>query len=62
MMRLRRLKRLMLEDVRQLAGSVATKPFVVTDDWRPSGLDAADLADRMRGAAKQATPAQLSLF
>jgi putative DNA modification/repair radical SAM protein len=61
---LRRLKRITLEDLRRLSGSDRRlRPFVVTDDWRPGALtDASDLGRRMKGAAKAAEPAQLSLF
>lgn len=54
---LRRLKRLVLEDVRKVAGSVKrTRPFVITDDWRPGGLtDLLDLRNRV-------APVQLDLF
>jgi putative DNA modification/repair radical SAM protein len=61
---LRRFKRVTLEDLKRLAGSVKRLgAFVVADDWRPGALtDAADLALRLKGAAKAAGPAQLSLF
>jgi predicted DNA-binding helix-hairpin-helix protein len=54
---LRRLKRLVLEDVRKLAGSVKrAKAFVIADDWRPGALtDALGLRDRI-------APVQLELF
>ena len=39
------------------------KPFVVTDDWRPTTLtDTADLPDQMRELSKHAQPRQLELF
>ena len=61
---LRRFKRVTLEDLRRLAGSVKRlRAFVTTDDWTPGALtDAADLAVRLKGASKSAAPAQLSLF
>ena len=61
---LRRFKRVTLEDLRRLAGSVKRlRAFVTTDDWTPGALtDAADLAARLKGASKAAAPAQLSLF
>jgi putative DNA modification/repair radical SAM protein len=54
---LRRLKRLVLEDVRRLAGSVKkAKAFLIADDWNPGGLtDAADLRAKVE-------PVQLDLF
>jgi putative DNA modification/repair radical SAM protein len=57
----RRLKRLTLEDLRRISGSVRKlKPFVVTADWTPAGLlDAEDLRGQL---PKDASPRQLSLF
>jgi putative DNA modification/repair radical SAM protein len=60
----RRHHALSLADLARLAGSVKRlKSFVVASDWRPTAvLDANDLADRLRAAAKPADAAQLSLF
>jgi len=60
----RRLKRVTLEDLKRLAGSVKrSRPFVVCDDWRPGALtDAADLKTRLAPAARRASAVQLSLF
>ncbi len=60
----RRLKRVRLEDLKRLAGSVKrAQPFVVCDDWRPGGLtDAANLRARLAPEARRASAAQLSLF
>jgi putative DNA modification/repair radical SAM protein len=60
----RRHKRLALEDLKTLAGSVArARAFVTAQGWTPGALlDAADLAARLAPAAKAAEPAQLSLF
>jgi putative DNA modification/repair radical SAM protein len=57
----RRLKRVTLEDLRRISGSVRKlKPFVVTEGWTPAGLlDAEDLRGQM---PKDAAPRQLSLF
>lgn len=64
LIQLRRHKRLTLEDVRTLAGSVRrVQPFVVTADWRPGALtDSADLARRMASSGRAASAHQLSLF
>ena len=61
---LRRHKRVTLEDVRRLAGSVRrAQAFLTADDWRPGAeLDSAALPQVLRAAAKAATPEQLSLF
>jgi putative DNA modification/repair radical SAM protein len=61
LLKVRRLKRLGLEDLRRLAGSVEKlKPFVVAQDWTPGGLtDAANLRARM---PREPEPAQLTLF
>ena len=60
---LRRHKRLTLDDLKRLAGSVRrARPFVLTSDWRPVTLDDADLAQQMRSTSKAAVPSQLSLF
>jgi putative DNA modification/repair radical SAM protein len=60
----RRLKRVRLEDLKRLAGSVKrAQAFVICDDWRPGGLtDAADLRARLAPQARRASAAQLSLF
>ena len=60
----RRLHALSLADLGRLAGSVRRlKAFVVTTDWRPTAiLDTADLAQRLRSAAKPANAVQLSLL
>ncbi len=54
---LRRLKRLRLDDVKRLAGSLKkVQPFILADDWTPGALtDAPDLPARL-------PPEQLSLF
>jgi predicted DNA-binding helix-hairpin-helix protein len=59
LIRLRRLKRVTLDDVRRLARSLkAVKPFIIADDWRPgAATDAADLRARLAPE-----PRQLSLF
>ena len=61
---LRRLKRLRLEDVRRLCGSLAkVRPFIVTADWSPTALADAErplAAAAPRRAARD--PRQLSLF
>jgi putative DNA modification/repair radical SAM protein len=56
LLRLRRLKRVRLEDVRRLCRSLGkVKPFIVADDWSPMALsDAAELPGLI--------PEQLSLF
>ncbi|MDB5429535.1 MAG: elongator protein 3/MiaB/NifB [Caulobacter sp.] len=56
---IRRLKRIVLEDVRRLSrGLTRVKPFIVTGDWRPTvALDSADLR-----AALTPRPVQPSLF
>jgi predicted DNA-binding helix-hairpin-helix protein len=61
LLRVRRLKRLELEDVRRLARSVAKlKPFIVAADWSPSGdTDRDDLRARL---PIDEAPQQLSLF
>jgi predicted DNA-binding helix-hairpin-helix protein len=60
----RRLKRVTLEDVKRLAGSVKrAQAFMVCDDWRPGGLtDKADLKVRLAPHARAANAVQLSLF
>ena len=60
----RRLKRVTLDDLARLAGSVKrARPFVVCDDWRPGGLtDAADLKTQLTPHARRASAEQLSLF
>ncbi len=60
---LRRRKRLVIEDVRSLAGSVKrSMAFIVCDDHSPGALtDADDLELRLRGLGG-ADPRQLSLF
>jgi putative DNA modification/repair radical SAM protein len=59
LLKVRRLKRIVLEDVRRLSRGVArVKPFIVTDDWRPTvALD----SDLLRSALTP-QPAQPSLF
>jgi putative DNA modification/repair radical SAM protein len=61
---IRRLKRLTLEDIGRLAGSVKrARPFVVCDGWSPGALtDAADLRAQLAPQARRATAEQLSLF
>ena len=56
---IRRLKRIVLEDVKRLSRGLArVKPFIVTDDWRPTvALDSADLR-----AALMPRPVQPSLL
>ena len=60
----RRLKRLTVDDLVRVGGAFRRmKPFVVTDDWRPTLLtDTADLPDQMRELSKHAQPRQLELF
>ncbi len=60
----RRLKRLTVDDLVRVGGAFRRmKPFVVTDDWRPTALtDTADLPDQMRELSKHAQPRQLELF
>ncbi len=60
----RRLKRVTLDDLMRLAGSIKrARAFVVCDDWRPGGLtDAEDLRARLAPEARRASAAQLSLF
>jgi len=60
----RRLKRVTLDDLARLAGSVKrARPFVICDDWRPGALtDADDLRTRLAPASRQASAVQLSLF
>lgn len=58
LLRLRRLKRLRLEDVRRLCRNISkTKPFIIAADWSPAGLDG---AERLNGLDE--APVQLSLF
>jgi putative DNA modification/repair radical SAM protein len=59
LLKVRRLKRIVLEDVRRLSRGVArVKPFILTDDWRPTvALDSQDLR-----AALTPRPVQPSLF
>jgi putative DNA modification/repair radical SAM protein len=59
---MRRLKRVTLEDLRRLAGSLGKlKPFVVTEDWRPGALtDSAGLPERLVERAPE--PVQMALF
>jgi putative DNA modification/repair radical SAM protein len=61
---LRRYRRLSLDDLRKLAGSVKrARAFMVASDWTPGAmLDRAGLAEQLKSAAKAADPAQLSLF
>lgn len=51
----RRWRRLRLEDVARLTGSIAkVRPFVVAEGWRPTALtDRADLGARLRPPARQ---------
>ena len=60
----RRHHSLSLADLGRLAGSIKRlKAFVTTTDWRPTALlDAADLGEQLKAAAKPAHAAQLSLF
>ena len=60
----RRLKRLTVDDLVRVGGAFRRmKPFVVTDDWRPTMLtDTADLPEQMRELSKHARPRQLELF
>jgi predicted DNA-binding helix-hairpin-helix protein len=60
----RRLKRLTVDDLVRVGGAFRRmKPFVVTDDWRPTTLtDTADLPEQMRELSKHAQPRQLELF
>jgi predicted DNA-binding helix-hairpin-helix protein len=57
----RRLKRVTLEDIRRIAGSVRKlKPFIVAEGWTPAGLiDAEDLRGQL---PRDVAPRQLSLF
>jgi putative DNA modification/repair radical SAM protein len=59
LIRLRRLKRITLEDVRRLSRSLTSvRPFIVAADWSPgAATDAADLRARLAPE-----PEQLSLF
>ncbi|MFO1013365.1 MAG: putative DNA modification/repair radical SAM protein [Caulobacteraceae bacterium] len=59
LLKLRRHKRVRLEDVARLTRGLKTlRPFIVTDDWRPGGLtDQAGLRERLKPP-----PRQLSLF
>lgn len=59
MIRLRRLKRLTLEDVQRLCrGTEKVKPFIITDNWTPGAL-----SDAEHPLARLPEPAvQLSLF
>jgi putative DNA modification/repair radical SAM protein len=58
MIQVRRYKRLTLEDVKRLTrGLDKIRPFIVTDDWRPTGL-----TDRVDLRAVVAPPVQPSLF
>ena len=61
---LRRHKRLGLDDLRKLSGSIRRlRAFVVADGWTPGAiLDGAELAEQLRSSARHATAAQLSLF
>ena len=61
MIRVRRFKRLTLEDVGRLTrGMEKVRPFIVTADWTPGGLtDSASLDARLRPRAE---PEQLVLF
>jgi putative DNA modification/repair radical SAM protein len=60
----RRFKRLTLDDLKTLAGSVRrARVFVVAEGWTPgASLDSQGLAAALRSASKAAAPAQLSLF
>ncbi|HEY2050523.1 MAG TPA: putative DNA modification/repair radical SAM protein [Caulobacteraceae bacterium] len=59
LLRLRRLKRLRLEDVRRLCGNLGkVKPFIVTADWSPARLDDAEHPMVL----EESPPIQLSLF
>ena len=64
LLKVRRLKRLTVDDLVRVGGAFRRmKPFVVTDDWRPTTLtDTADLPDQMRELSKHAQPRQLELF
>jgi putative DNA modification/repair radical SAM protein len=58
LLRVRRHKRLRLDDVRRLCGNIGkVKPFIVAADWSPAGLDGAE-----RPTGLDAPPVQLSLF
>ena len=61
LLRMRRIKRVRLEDVRRLCRAVGkVKPFIVCDDWRPGAeTDAVDLEGRLTA---ELAPVQLSLF
>jgi putative DNA modification/repair radical SAM protein len=61
---IRRLKRLTLDDIGRLAGSVKrARPFLVCDGWTPGALtDAENLRARLAPEARRATAEQLSLF
>ena len=60
----RGLKRVTVEDVKRLAGSIRrAQPFLICADWQPGGLtDAADLRARLMPHVRAATAHQLSLF
>jgi len=60
----RRLKRVTLDDLARLAGSVKrARAFVICDGWTPGGeTDAADLRARLAPHARRASAEQLSLF
>lgn len=60
----RRLKRVTLDDLQRLAGSVKrAKAFVVCDGWTPGQeTDSADLRARLAPQSRRASPLQLSLF
>jgi putative DNA modification/repair radical SAM protein len=64
LIRVRRLKRVTLEDLARLAGSVKrARPFVICDGWTPgASTDAADLRARLAPASRRASAVQLSLF
>ncbi len=59
----RRLKRVTVDDLARLAGSLKRmRPFVIADDWTPGALtDGADLAEGF-AAEPQPAPVQMSLF
>jgi predicted DNA-binding helix-hairpin-helix protein len=63
LLEVRRLKRIDLADLKELAGSIKRlQPFVVAQGWTPGPLlERSDLASRL-APAKAASPAQLSLF
>ncbi len=60
----RRLKRITLDDLRRLAGSVKrARAFVVCEGWTPGGeTDSADLRAQLAPHSSRASPVQLSLF